>query len=350
MLEKWSEALGNAGVKLDREHRIMDFGDPEAECRAALDGNVISDLSHFGVIEVGGGDAEKFLQGQFTNDLRQVTPERGQLSAWCSAKGRVMVDFGLFRRGENYCLLLPADLVDSVLKRLRLYVLRAEVKLADLSDQLARMGLAGPEAPRLLREHLGLAPPEDAWGSSQADGETTVLRLPGPVPRFVLLARPETLMGHWAGLAAEARPAGMAAWGLLDVLAGLPWIDHALAEEYIPQMLNFPALGGVSFTKGCYTGQEVVARSQYLGSVKRRLYLAKTAAGECPPTNAEIRGSGDGEEAAGKVVNAWPHPDGGCRLLAVLRIAAAEAGGLSLTGSALDLLELPYQAALEKQA
>jgi folate-binding protein YgfZ len=335
-MEKWTEALQRAGLNLASGQQVMDFGDPASERLAVLDQDVISDLSQFGLIEAGGGEAQKFLQGQFTNDVRKVDGGHAQLNAWCSAKGRVLVNFWLFQRGGKYYLMLPADSVERVLKRLRMYVLRSDVQLRDASAELGRMGLSGPRAESLLRERLGQAPAE-IYACAETEN-LTVFRVPGPLPRFVLIGEGRALMGQWAGLAAEAKPVGLPAWNLLDILAGLPWIGTALAEEFVPQMLNLQALDGVSFNKGCYPGQEIVARSQYLGSVKRRLYLARCTGETCPRTGATLPTIG-GEEA-GQVVAAQPHPQGGCLLLAVLRIEMAEQCGLAFSA-------LPYQAALE---
>jgi len=180
--------------------------------------------------------------------------------------------------------------------------------------------------------------PTEVYGCTEGDG-LTVIRVPGIHPRFVLIGENRALLGRWAGLAAEARPVGLSAWELLDIQAGLPWIGTPLAEAFVPQMLNLQALGGVSFNKGCYPGQEVVARSQYLGSVKRRLYLARCSGGAVCPQPGDMLPTIGGEEA-GQVVAAQPHPAGCCALLAVLRNECVEQCGLTLH-------PLPYQAALE---
>jgi folate-binding protein YgfZ len=231
--------------------------------------NMITKLESFGLIKVSGNDAENFLQGQFTNDVCQVTVEQDQLSAWCSSKGRIIVNFRLFKRDDAYYIILPDDSIAFMLKRLQMYVLRADVKLEDV--------------------YLVIV--EDDIDSYEVD---------------------------------------TGKWELLNILAGLPQIVAATAEAFVPQMVNFNAIGGVSFKKGCYTGQEVVARMHYLGAVKRRMFLVKLDTAKLPQPGDELNG-------IGKIVNAQTHPDGGVVVLAVLKIKEAE------NDKSLQFMELPYK-------
>jgi len=281
------------------------------------DEDAIADLSsHFGLIKVSGEDAEKFLQGQFTNDVRQVTDSRSQLSAWCSAKGRIIVNFRLFKRDNAYCLFLPQESIATTLKRLRMYVLRAAVKLEEATKEVC-VGIAGSNSTQILKDCLGFAPPSEINGCLTQD-QVTVLQIPGIQARYLVFTENPQKIRQCA--AKTAQVAGVDAWQLLDILAGLPQIMPATSESFVPQMVNYEALGGVSFKKGCYTGQEVVARLQYLGSLKRRMYLAKIETASLPQPGDEVY---VGEQNVGKVVNAATHPDGGVVALVVIQISSA---------------------------
>ncbi|MCP4700795.1 MAG: folate-binding protein YgfZ [Gammaproteobacteria bacterium] len=345
MTQQWHRYLESVGAEFDGTGCVIHFGNPEAERREAVRGCILSDLSCLGLIEVAGSDAEKFLQGQFTNDVRKVDAVRNQLSAWCTHKGRILVTFRLFKRDAAYYMLLPKDSLDAVLKRLQMYVLRSDVRLRDSSGDLPRIGLAGNDT--LLQTCCAFKkgaeqnlPAEANRGLSM--GQTTILRIPGPQARYIILSEAEALQNLWSCLAAQAVPAGAAAWELLDVLAGIPQIGAALAEAFIPQMINLHVLDGVSFKKGCYTGQEVVARTKSLGKVKRQMYLAHIDTDTCPLPSDTLYA---GETEAGKVVNAQAHPDGGCLALAVVQIDAVEADGIrwqTQDGPLLHFMELPY--------
>lgn len=315
-----------------------------ADAGAAVTGTVLCDLSAQGLIAVSGADAVSFLQGQFTNDVRQVTPDHSQLSAYCSPKGRMLASFRLFWHGDAYYLRLPAERVEFVLKRLRMYVLRAQVTLARADDTLAALGLAGPQAAALLTEVLGIAP--DAVDSAAEAQGVTVLRVPGVQARFELYGEPAALIPVWDALAAQATPTAADGWRLLDILAGVPNVREATAEAFVPQMTNLELLNGISFTKGCYTGQEIVARTHYLGKIKRRMYLARIEASEPPAMGAELYAPAAGGQAVGKLVDSIAHPDGGYAALAVLVMDYAQDGAVRVgaeDGPVLRLETLPYE-------
>jgi len=341
MNAEWTALLTQAGAVFDAG-AVAHFGDLVRERRAVLEGTVLCDLSQHGLISATGTDTVAFLQGQFTNDVRQVTPGRSQLSALCSPKGRMLACLRIFQHDDDYYLRLPRERVEPILKRLQMFVLRAQTKLTDASDTLARLGLAGSEAAALITAALGAAPVE-VDGAAQLAG-VTVIRLPGVQPRFELHGDVGTLRDLWLQFAAQATPAGTEVWRLLDILAGVPTVYAATAEAFVPQMANLQIIDGVSFKKGCYTGQEIVARSQYLGKLKRRMYLAKveTATAPCPGDELFCAGM---EGSVGKVVDASLHPDGGYRLLAVIVIEHALGDSPRLRdadGAALTLLPLPY--------
>jgi folate-binding protein YgfZ len=298
------------------------------------------DLSHLGLIRLGGPDLRNFLQGQVTNDVRQVTPELAQLSSHCSPKGRMLGNFWIIQRGDDLYLQLPAERVEPLARRLRMFVLRAQVEVEDASQALARCGIAGECAVDLLP----FVPAEPAQTITR-DG-ITVLRLPGDRPRFEVLGPPQLLGPLWQQLNATAVQTGSDFWTLMDIRAGIPSVYDETADAFVPQMTNLQLIGGVSFTKGCYTGQEVVARMQYLGTLKRRMYRVRIDGPQCPapgmPLYSEHSESGQG---AGRIVAAAPSPEGGFEALAVIQISSAEADELHLVDAAgprLQLIDLPY--------
>lgn len=343
MNSKWQETLVQQGANFDGG-KVVDYGDPRGELSATLNENILCDLSHIALIRASGNDSSAFLQGQFSNDVRQVSANRHQLSSYSNPKGRMLSLFRLFQRGDDYYLSLPQSLLESTLKRLRMFVLMSKVSLEDAGEQLVRFGFSGPDAAQLLREKIGAVPSET--DESLTQDEITLLRIPGPHPRFEIHGPLTAMQNLWQSLAQHARCAGADSWDLLDIHAGLPSIYPDTAEAFVPQMVNLQLVNGVSFKKGCYTGQEIVARMQYLGKLKRRMYRAHADTSTPPAPGDELTSphsaSGQG---AGKVVKAAPSPDGGYEMLCVIEIVAADSGEIALADAAsirLHLLSLPY--------
>ena len=294
------------------------LGAPHEEAPAALSGTVICPLAHLGAIRASGPEAETFLQNQMSNDVRQLGASRVQLSSYNSAKGRVLDLFALRRDGEAILLETRRDTLPATLKRLRMFVLRSKLVLEDLGEHYTAFGLAGPRAAELLVQS-GLPLPAQEWDWLTADG-VTVLRRPGVTPRYSIHAPADSLGALWTRLATQAQPVGSAAWRLLDVLAGLPAIRPQTADHFVAQMLNLDRLDGISFSKGCYPGQEIVARMHYLGNLKRRMFLCQVEAAEAPPGTPIHAADGDAQ-AIGEVVESAPLPQGDTALLAVLQLS-----------------------------
>lgn len=344
MLSEWQAFLAQSGATVT-EGRVEHFGMPEQERGAALEGDILVDLSHFGLLRVEGPDSPTFMQGQFTNDVRQVTADHSQLSGHLSPKGRLLNIFRLFQRDGAYYLRLPAALVQPALERLRKYVLMSKVTLTDAGDELLRIGVSGPHAFARLAQNLDHLP-QAADAVAHANG-LTVIRLAGPHPRAEIYGAAADIKALWQDLATVARPAGAPAWALLDIHAGLPNVVPATVEAFVPQMVNLQLVNGVSFRKGCYTGQEVVARMQYLGTLKRRMYLAHSDGDAVPGAGTELYCSNsESGQGAGKVVDAQPTPGGGVDLLAVVPVALVESNDEVRIGDAagarLEFRPLPY--------
>jgi hypothetical protein len=345
MNAEWRAFLERAGAVLATDH-VSHFGRAEAELRVAVAGDVCCDLSHLGLIAVRGPDSEAFLQGQLTCDVRQATLERSLIGAYCSSKGRALASFRLFRRGDDYHLEMPRSMVEPTLARLRKYVLRAKTRLEDASDALVRIGLAGPEAARLLATQTSDSAIEMAVGDVLHSNDITAIRLPGAIPRYELHGPVPEIRAAWEALTPNIAPVGVEAWRLLDILAGMPAVYPETVEAFVPQMLNLELLDGISFKKGCYTGQEIVARTHYLGKLKRRMYLARVESPAPPrPGDPLFSPQADASQGAGRLADACRHPDGGYAVLAVALIECAEQDSLRLgdtSGPELRLEPLPY--------
>ncbi|NKN32528.1 YgfZ/GcvT domain-containing protein [Marichromatium bheemlicum] len=340
-MTQWREFLDTRGARFD-EHGQAHF--PEHNhtpgCRLFA-------LTQLDTLLVSGEDAADFLQGQLTNDVRELSAEHSQLTALCTQKGRVLACGRLLALDATRALLLPSERVEAARAQLQRYVLRSRVRLERAGEQLLALGLGGTEAPTLL-EQLDLSAPAQANAQRTHDG-VSVITLPDATPRYLLLAAGERVRGLWDALAAHATPSDGAIWRRLDIRAGLPSVYAATAEAFIPQMLNLQLLDGVSFHKGCYTGQEVVARMQHLGTLKRRMYRAtvELAAEMTPPPSPGdvlFAAASRSNQASGRVVDAAPHGTGRYELLVVLETAIAEHGEARLGehGPVLELHSLPY--------
>ncbi|WP_440995582.1 CAF17-like 4Fe-4S cluster assembly/insertion protein YgfZ [Arhodomonas sp. SL1] len=294
-------------------------------------------MPDLGVLRVTGEDAGEFLHAQLTNAVQDMAPGNTRLAGWCNPKGRLLALFRVLRLDDGYRLLLPRPLVDTVIKRLRLFVLRSRVDIEDVSEGLTGMGLAGAATGGALAENAG-TPPASADEAVQA-GEVTVIRLPDPRPRWLLLAPAEETPALWANMVRALHPVHPEAWRLLDIQAGLPEVLPETVERFVPQMLNLEPLGGLCYEKGCYPGQEVVARMHYLGQLKRRLYRLR-GEGDSPAPGAGVAGANG--NAAGEIVMAAACGGAAFEALAVLRIEAAD-GPLEVDGRRLSPLPLPYQ-------
>ena len=311
-----------------------------SDWRTLLGATIVADLSHNALLAVSGDDAAAFLHGQLTNDVQALAPGRAQWNGWCSAKGRLLATFLLLRRADDFLLLLPAEIAPGIAQRLKMYVLRSKVKIDEAP--LERIGLAGHAAAELVERHFGAAPPP--MGSVEKDGATCIAL---DAARFVIFAPAPAAATMRQALANETLTAGKDAWEWTSIRAGIPTVVAKTQEEFVPQMANFELVGGVSFKKGCYPGQEIVARTQYRGILKKRMAMAHVD-GARPAPGDTVHTPAFGEQAAGIVVDAAPAPGGGYDLLVVAQVDGIGAGDLrlgSLAGERLQLLPLPYPVA-----
>jgi folate-binding protein YgfZ len=314
MTPNWQTFLEAAGAVFDSATpEVLHFGNAAGELQAAQAATVLVPLTHLGLIECAGDDAKSFLHNQLTSDINHLGAEQAQHSAWCTAKGRMLASFLAWRNGDAYHLALASELAAPVQKRFQMFVLRAKVNVADLSVTHVLLGLSGPQAGDALA--AANLPLPAAPLSTVTAGGNRVIRL--DADRVIIAAPAENADEIWRQLASIARPAGVPAWRWLDVRTGLPLVTGATREEFVPQMADFEKIGGVSFHKGCYPGQEVVARTQYLGKVKRHLYRLVSAT--TLQAGDDLHSPENPDQACGKVVTSAPSPAGGFEALAVVQ-------------------------------
>lgn len=288
----------------------------------------IAPISHLGVIRVQGDDAASFLHGQLTNDFALLDLQHARLAAFCSAKGRMQASFiGFKRANDDILLICSRDLLAQTLKRLSMFVLRAKAKLTDATAEFQLLGLLGDAVP--AGDHA-------AW-SLQTEGEALLVHLyPAAGQRRALWIAP-------VGTATPQGPALTAEqWLWTEVASGVATVSQPVYELFVPQMLNYESVGGVNFKKGCYPGQEVVARSQFRGTLKRRAFLVH--ADVALQAGAEVFAASDAEQATGTVVQAAPAPQGGWDAIVSMQISAAAESltADSASGPALTVQALPY--------
>ena len=299
------------------------------------------DLSDFGLIRASGDDSENFLQGQLTNDITQVTSEHSQLSGYCTPKGRLLATMRVISNAGDFLLLMPRERLTPVLQRLSMFVLMSKVTLSDASDELQTLGLYGDCAASLSAGDI----PAEADDSVAAEDGVTLVRIAADAPRLLLIGSAEAITQRRQHLAETTTPATDQQWRLLDIRAGLPTVFDATVEAFVPQMLNMHLVNGVSFSKGCYTGQEIVARMHYLGKLKRRMYHVAIE-GDCPAVGTDLYSpQSQSGQGSGKIVMSAAAEEGACEALAVIEVANAETGELRLNdenGAKLKILELPY--------
>jgi folate-binding protein YgfZ len=296
-------------------------------------------IDDWGVIRARGADAATFLQGQLTNDVLTLGSGVARLAGFCSAKGRLQASFVIWRAAEDeFLLACSSSLLVPTLKRLSMFVLRAKCKLDDASAEIRLWGLAGGAATARIGDAA-------VW-TRRDDGGATLIRLPDAegVARALFAAPVDVEPEATAVLS-------LADWRWLEVRSGVVTIEAATVDKFVPQMVNFELVGGVDFQKGCYPGQEVVARSQYRGTTKRRTFLFEGEALAVPGQDVFLPGAQG--EPAGTVANAAASPAGGGSALIELRLAALGDGELRLgsaDGPALHRAALPYPVAVDAEA
>src|SRR5690606_39262387 len=220
------------------------------------------------------------------NDVKQLDGSNSHYAGYCNPKGRMLALFFAYAYAGSYYLQLDAQLAESVAKRLRMYVLRSKVAVSDVSEKFVRIGVAGKNAEQILNQRFPQLPQQVHELASSETG--IVIRLPGPTARFEGFVDADRAPALWDQLQQQLKPVDRDAWEWLEVQAGIPDIVPATQEEFVPQMVNLDILGGINYKKGCYTGQEIVARTHYLGKVKRRTQLAHVSSENAPAAGEDV--------------------------------------------------------------
>lgn len=344
MNQEWNDFLVQQGAN----PTWLDFGSPIDEVKHAQSASIMVPLQDLGIIRATGADATSFLHNLLTNDVEALAPNAAGRFGLCTPKGRLLATFLVWRENDDYLLALSADLHAAILKKLSMYVLRSKVKLTDATQERLLIGLAGTLSTTALGQHFTL--PSAPLSTTHHDTATLIQlgeeRHIAVIKATAEAGGSETACKFWSSLHDQAHipPAGLPAWHWLDIMAGIPQITLPTQEEFIPQMINYEVIGGVSFKKGCYPGQEIVARTQYLGKVKRRMYRAHLETGT-PQTGMTVFSTETGEQSCGMVVTAAPAPQGGHDALLVIPSNCAETGQLHLgttAGALMHIQPLPY--------
>ncbi len=297
----------------------------------------VSPLPHLGVIRAAGADAANFLHNQLTNDVLLMKDGECRLAAFCNAKGRMQASFVVYKRSaEDVLLICRRDLIAQTVKRLSMFVMRAKAKLSDASDEFQLLGLAGASVGLALDDASLTAQTLPAW-QRRAVGTADLLTL------YPALGQPRALwLAPMDAVAPAGTPLSADLWQVGEVMSGIAWVEQATFEAFVPQMLNYESVDGVNFKKGCYPGQEIVARSQFRGTLKRRAFIVQCTV---PMTaGQEVFSSLDATQPCGLIAQAAQ--DGAvCVAIAELQLTATENSTLHLgasDGATLQLLPLPY--------
>lgn len=302
--------------------------------------HILCDLSHLGLLEISGADAVTFLQGQVTNDVKLLTGTNAHYSAYCNPKGRMLALFLAFAHYDHLHFQFNRELLEPIMKRLKMYVMRSKVEIKDVSDSIIKFGINGPQTASMLEPIFSKIPTQDYELVSLDNG--AILKLPSvnDDARFEIFTDSTNAPVIWNALKNNCQIVEKPHWDWLEIQAGIPDIELKTQEQFVPQMLNLDILNGINFKKGCYTGQEIVARTHYLGTVKRRTYLAELANQNAPAAGDKVLDAAKNE--VGQIVRVAPNTANGFDALIELRIEAKEAGNMTCNDAAITLKDLPY--------
>ncbi len=342
----WFTFLTHRNAHIEQK-RVLHFGQPAAELAQAASGSVLIDLSHLGLIRFSGEDAQNFLQGQLSCNVHSIDSTQASHGGYCTPRGRLLGSFLMWQdvSDNSYLMQLPVEQVETMARRLKMFVLRAKVSIQDNTDDFIRIGIAGNNALALLQGTLPdtAISPVPLAVTSILDGQVIC----HSENRFEIITTLTQAPLLWERLNKHTHCAGAAVWDWLEIREGIPAIFNATQEHFIPQMVNLDIIGGVSFKKGCYPGQEIVARTRYLGKIKRRMYLAHLDIDSSQDIAAgdSLFGTDTSDQACGMIAHAAPAPAGGVDVLAVIQTSSVEAGPIhwkTLSGPQLVILPLPY--------
>ena len=319
----WLNYLATQGAIVQNE-TVTSFGNLADELLATTDGSIMCDLSHLGLLEIDGADAVTFLQGQVTNDVSLLDGSNSHYTGYCNPKGRLLALFLAFSHYNHVHLQLSRELVAPIMKRLKMYVIRSKVEIKDSSANIIKIGVNGTDVQKLLSGLFTQVPQNEYDLVSLTNG--ALIKLPSSQnhsqdcnqERYEIFTDIEHAPAIWIALKKHCTPVGKACWDYLEIEAGIPDVVIKTQEEFVPQMLNLDLINAINFKKGCYTGQEIVARTHYLGKVKRRTLRASIKTNALPEAGDDILNSA--QEVVGKIVRSAPMLNDTASLLVELRL------------------------------
>lgn len=270
----WSEFLASQNAQLDEQGKICSFGQPELERFMIKNGPVVTSLTHQALIRVSGSEALNFLQAQLTSDVNTVNDNQAQFSAYCDPQGQVLANFLVFKYQGDYYLNFDGSLKESILKRLTMFVLRSDVKLTDVSNDLIQVGFAGEFADLDIQRRLSTKVKEVfESGMIELDEmqDVLVIKVPGPYHKYALFGPAEQMTLAWKKIRDNADVTNNYDWNLLNIAAGVPEVTSATSAQFIAQFFNLDKFNAINFKKGCFPGQEIIARVHYRGKVTKRM-------------------------------------------------------------------------------
>ena len=331
---------------LTQQTNLNDLSDLET-----LRTGFVAPLANMGLLACSGPDAVSLLHRLLTNDVERMQANQARLNGLCTAQGRLLASFLTFRSENRILLQLPTEILETIQKRLQMYVLRDKVEIADASNEYALLSIGGSKAATMLTDWFPELPAEPY--AVVANDAGTLIRLTDAFgsARYQWLLPPAILGTIWPSLTANLTAQSDAAWRLADIDAGIPTILTATQEQFVPQMVNLDLVGGVSFKKGCFIGQEVVARTRYLGKTPRRMLAASIEAplGQVQ-AGMDVFSSSTPDQPCGKIVNAGQSNSNTVACLVSIRLDAVETGTIHLdsaNGPELQFTPLPYALSTE---
>jgi len=267
MNSNWYDFLSTQGAVFEKDDLLFPLSTTSKQRLYAI--------KHLAILQVNGKDSAQLLQGQATCQINDIVENKFSFGAFCTPQGKTISSFLITKQQDSFLLILPTELLEKIQKRLQLYILRADVQLTDCRETLCLLGFYDLDKPPTLG-----------------------VSLLKQTKRSLLICDTETAIQHWQNSAFTPCPTNE--WAYLDALAGIPWLNTETTEEFIPQMLNIDKLGGISFNKGCYTGQEIVARTHYLGKAKRQLYWGEV---ESSPAPIRLQSVMNQQQSVGKIIS-----------------------------------------------
>jgi hypothetical protein len=338
MNKSWNSFLRQKGAIFD-DLSIQRFGTGASVYLDPKD-TILSPINSMGVARVSGSDAAEFLQAQLTGDVRGIELETNTISGYCNPKGRLLAIFRVLRDGDDFLLLSDLEILPGILERLQKYVLRANVKLA-MDATLVAIGLLGPRSKQIVAELTG----DNVELGNRVFHKRDIYSMPlgKQENAYLLLATPKQFISSWGLIQKETQLAGTDQWSLFEIRSGLARITPATQESFIPQNVNLDLVGGVSFSKGCYPGQEIVARVRYLGRIKHRMARAVTDNQYLLTAGDPIFSSTETTQRVGNVINAVDLPNGTEELLVTVPPGSPIGTKFSVdrTSNHLRLVEVP---------